>query len=290
MSIFCCKELKGWCKSFTRTELYLSVLEVIFFVVLVASVTFIILHFLACNKNENTHKIEQHKEISNLSSDINEKDNVLYKSTTKKDIKTYTPLPKDIECTWKPSEKTTAVTHYYDPDLTTITSAHQTSQVDKQISSVPPWTSTDIISEDIEYDGKEADKITKGFLLALVKIKPSQDIIFGCTLTIVALSWTITAASCIEAIEEVDSLDSFMMMSNFGEKLAGSIHAVSDVLIHPQYQGINRSYDLAALKSEDNIVKEKSQIVTLPTMVDYLSVTIGEKLSILGYGKYRYIF
>ncbi|CAH2100488.1 unnamed protein product [Euphydryas editha] len=295
MSVICCKEFKAWCKSFTRTEIYLSVCQVLFFVVLIVSLTFTILHFLACNKNEKSQKSKQIIQTTNQSSNINKEEDVLDKSTTEKNIISHTPLPKDIECTWTPSEKTTAASHYYDTDFTLKTTIpYQTSRVlvtsdSNELISTSSWTSTESVNEEIEgsYDGIEADAIKKAYLLALVKIKPSQDITFGCTLTIVALSWAITAASCIEAIEEVDSLDSFVMMKNFGEQVEGSIHVISDILIHPEYQGVNRSYDLAALRSEDSIVKEKSEIITLPTMVDYLSVTIGEKLSILGYGKYR---
>nr|XP_034840880.1 trypsin-4-like [Maniola hyperantus] len=141
----------------------------------------------------------------------------------------------------------------------------------------------------IEYptDGEEIYDSRKHFLLALVKIKPPQDITFGCTLTVVSKYWTLTAASCIEAIEEVDSLDSFVMMQGLGEKQ--NIHPVADVMIHPQYEGVNLTYDLAALKSESSLITKESSAVTLPNMVDYFLVTIGERLTILGYGRFRNI-
>nr|XP_026501230.1 granzyme A-like [Vanessa tameamea] len=287
----CYKEFKGWCKSFTRTETYLSALQLVLLVVFILSFTFTILHFIACFKNKEMSKVKEESEIGTSVTIAEEPTHSDIFTSTKHLTSQTQTLPKDIECTWTPSIKTTAVTHYYDSDLIFNKPDKTPKSGSSDLkSSQQSWPPSDFSTEDNtekSYDGEYVDEVKKGYLLALVKIKPPRDITFGCILTVVAQSWTLTAASCIEAIEEVDSLDSFVIVRGFDEKDEENIYIVSDILIHPQYQGVNATYDLAALKSEENIAKEIDQIVTLPTMVDYFSVTIGETLSILGYGKYR---
>ncbi|XP_050357585.1 serine protease Hayan-like [Nymphalis io] len=302
MSNDCCKDFKGWCKAFTRTETYLSVLQLVFLVIFILSLIFTILHFIACFKNKENSDIAEVIETSTSTTTTGEP---IFEDISTEHLTSQTrTLAKEIKCTWTPSVKTTAVTHYYDSDLISSTSAKDqvlvvSNKTDKNTQksgsselnpSFQSWTPTEFSTDDNtekSYDGEYVDEIKKGYLLALVKIKPPRDITFGCILTIVAKSWTVTAASCIEAIEEVDSLDSFVMVRGFGEKDEENIYIVSDILIHPLYQGVNATYDLAALKSEGSVARETNQIITLPTMVDYFSVTIGESLTILGYGKYR---
>lgn len=271
-----CKELRGWCRSFTKLEAYLSLLQFVFLIILIAFLTFAILHFIVCFKKEEDIEINQTTKIT--SSTIFTEKKITY-TETYQTASTPTPLPKGINCTWKPSVKTTAITHYYDGNQTPT----NTKDTDKLSDTV---TSTGTLIKD-SLDGELVNDIVKGFLLALVKYKPPQDVTFGCTLTIVAEKWTLTAASCIESIEELDSLDSFVMMKGLGEGGQGRLHPVSDIMMHPLYQGVNKSYDLAAIKSEDDLVKVGSIFVTLPTLVDYLTVTIGDKMDLLGFGKFR---
>lgn len=191
-----------------------------------------------------------------------------------------------------------AMTHYYEHSWTQANSVfmeYSDQPVDTLLPMYFEYPLTEVFSNDTLSDNSKLDFFNgveatqeKQFILALVRIRPPQDITFGCILTIITEFWVLTSASCIEAIEEVDSLDSFMMMEGYGELREGRMHMVDDVNIHPWYQGVNRSYDLAALRSEDSLIATGASTVILPTMLDYFVVTLGEKLTILGYGKYRY--
>ncbi|XP_059054669.1 trypsin, alkaline C-like [Achroia grisella] len=279
----CCRRIRGWCRSFTLTEVFLSILEAVLLMVLTAFLIFLILHFLVCS----------------------EKDSFIITATSKADEATpntiskfsFKTVPPHVKCTWNQSHKTAPVTNYYEQDLlqeTKILIEH-TLKPDATISSVYSElpvegvsTSASSNSSDDGSDlsnGKEAVQ-EKQYILALVKIR-SQYITFGCMLTIITEYWVLTAASCIEAIEEVDSLNSFVMMEGYGEVKQGRAHIVNDVRIHPWYQGANMSYDVAALKSEDRLINEGDTGLALSTLLDYYTITLGEKLVLLGYGKYR---
>ncbi|CAH0722103.1 unnamed protein product, partial [Brenthis ino] len=261
-------------------EAYLSLLQFVFLIILIVFLTFAILHFIVCFKKEEDIEINQTTKRT-ASVTLTEKETTY--TVTYQTVRTPTPLPKGITCTWKPSVKTIAITHYYEGNQSPTI---HTKDIYKSSDTA---TSTGILVKDKSLDGELVNDIVKGFLLALVKYKPPQDVTFGCTLTIVAEKWTLTAASCIESIEELDSLDSFVMMKGLGEGGQGRLHAVSDIMMHPLYQGVNKSYDLAAIKSEDDLVKVGNIFVTLPTLVDYLTVTIGDKMDLLGFGKFRNI-
>lgn len=252
----CCKEFKGWCKSFTKLEATLSLVQLTFLVILIAVLTFVILHFVSCSR-DNAKFLKQ-----TIGPEVYE--------TTNKFMSHYETLTTEsVKCTWNPSQKTKALTHYYE---STETEASTKSTV----SSYDELQDGDTLNENID------------FLIALVKYKPPMYITFGCTLTIISTKWTLTAATCIEAIEELDSLDSFVMMEGLGMGSPGKLHAVSDVMIHPQYEGVNKNYDLAAIKSED-IIAKKSKLITLPTLIDHISVTIGENMQLYGFGRFRYV-
>ncbi|XP_045760529.1 brain-specific serine protease 4-like [Maniola jurtina] len=324
----CCKEFTGWCKSFTKTEVFLCVLQAIFLVVFIAFLTFLILHLVVCSKNkgpvetepivntkidptEDTNTDENYKESESSTDSVTTK-NVIHTEnvtnqtetatlTEKSEVTVDTDIPtqastldKAVKCTWKPSEKTKAFTHYYESDQSPMmTTKFDKSVVTKEIDEIAVENNMDSKLDDNKLledstDGEEIHDSRKDFLVALVKIKPPQDVTFGCTLTVVSEYWTLTAASCIEAIEEVDSLDSFVMMRGFKEEKQ-NIHPVADVMIHPQYEGVNLTYDLAALKSETSLLTNRSSVVTLPSMIDYFLITIGERLAILGYGRFRNI-
>ncbi|CAK1547983.1 unnamed protein product [Leptosia nina] len=192
---------------------------------------------------------------------------------------------QNVQCTWEPSQKTESLTHYYytksKPTMLTTTTEFYSKTVNKETK-----IKDDVITLTSIDDGYIEDD-RKSFVVALVKVKPPLNIIFGCTLSVVNSYWTITAASCIESVEEVDSLDSFIIMEGFGEESHGNLHTISDINIHPIYQGNNKSYDIAAIKSEDGMNVLKT--ATLPSSLDYLLINFGEDLSILGFGKFRSI-
>ncbi|XP_045505198.1 thrombin-like enzyme contortrixobin [Colias croceus] len=270
-----CKQFKGWCKSFTKTEVYLTIAQGLLLAGYIAFLTFLILHLIACHKKE----LQQYSVPINVTNKTTESTAKIQTTTTI--LPRYT-LPQNVQCTWDPSYKTEAVTHYY-------YTKHEKFETDYKKLALGNTTKGRDIKKDNAFV-TESDGVTevkrKNFVLALVKIKPPQDVVFGCILTVVNQFWTITAASCIESIEEVDSLDSFVMMEKFGER-HGPIHAVSDVMIHPLYQGTNKSYDLATLKSEDRL--NAGNVATLASILDNLLITLGENLDILGFGKFRSI-
>lgn len=271
MSNECFKHFTGWCKSFTRTEIYLCILQALLLVTFFICLTFLILHLYACFKPDSKYDLNRHTITEEPFTDEGEASSVK--------MATYTPVANATtkHCTWEPSRKTKAVTRYF--DRTTIKS-NEKDKVKKE-----KFESSKFLSLE-DYDSVRADNVTKKFILALVKVKSRNDMIFGCTLTIVSEYWTLTAASCIEAIEEVDALDSFVMMEGLGEG-DDTNHEVSDIFIHPRYQGTNYSYDLAALKSEDSILRGDQLFLTMATVVDYLMIPIGERLTVLGHGNYR---
>lgn len=233
-----------------------------------------------------------------------------------------TTFNKTLECTWSPSYKTDAATRFF--EILSVSSTIDTTTIaDKVLESTAKHfeyfnsdggdvnSNTDFdeaatvktdngpgfISNNVdllenkeemsaESDGEEVGDEASTVVLALVKVKPPTDLIFGCILTIITKHWTLTAASCIESIEEMDTLDAFVMMEDYGLVKKGRSHEVSDVEIHPFYEGVNRSYDLAALKTESNLLKRSMQ-VELPALFDHFMITIGEEFYILGYGPFR---
>ncbi|KAM3956610.1 uncharacterized protein ACR2FA_006573 [Aphomia sociella] len=282
MCYVCCKEFRGWCKSFTKTETMLSIIEGVLLLILTIFLIFLILHLLACSKEERL--LENDPTVATQSS----KDDLQTTST----ISTYQTVPPHIMCTWELLKTTEAITHYYELDQRNTATEYSTRPVGTSYSTYTVSPVTDDFKNDSFInnvsdwsDGVEAVD-EKQFMLALVKIRPPRDITFGCILTVITEYWVLTAASCIEAIEEIDSLDSFVMMKGYGESKLGRSHTVDDVRIHPWYQGINKSYDLAALKSEDSLINKGDSAVILSTMLDYFMITLGEKLTLLGYGRY----
>lgn len=228
-------------------------------------------------------------------------------------------MTTDLECSWHPSKKTIAPTHYYfknrlstEPlflkrkqtskegakpvkmdgrdDTIMDYDNMDTSQANEksldELRKEPEPAGLDALAYDDQSDGEESVPLYKSFVLALVKVKPSGEVQFGCTLTAVTAYWTLTAASCIESIEEVDSLDAFVMMEGYGEHEPGRTYAVSDVQVHPTYQGANRSHDLAALRSEERL-RRVAAGARLPSLVDYYAVTAAERLTALGFGSFR---
>lgn len=233
---------------------------------------------------------------------------------------TPTHTTSDLECSWHPLEKTVAPTHYYLKDKLSMSSDFIKRKLSKETgtsvlkidgkddtvmdyanmdASQASGTSNeksfggfgkelglDALAYDDQSDGEESPVLYKNFVLALVKVKPSREVQFGCILTAISAYWTLTAASCIESIEEVDSLDTFVMMEGYGDYDPGRTYAVSDVQVHPLFQGANRSHDLAALRSEERL-RRVAAGARLPTLLDYYTLTAAERLTVLGFGSFR---
>lgn len=309
-----CKEFKGWCQSFTKAERALTVLEAVLLVVLVIFLIFLILHLLACStptfepQYEETKKYDEYEYTENSVGPTKHTTLRTKPITTKLTTSTATgtettsttrqTIDPGIECSWTPSAKTTALTHYYEKNAILTTRV-----LDKKLANTKPkinvrfTTKSNRVDTKLEHnvnfievdrsDGEHADALENKYILSLVKLKPPNGVVFGCILTIINEYWMLTSASCIEAVEEVDSLDSFVIMEDYGTSYNGKIHSVFDVQIHPFYQGMNKSYDLAVIKSESGLLNGKA--VELPTTLDNSIITIGERFNLLGFGTYRYI-
>lgn len=286
-----CKEFTGWCRSFTRKEVGLSALEALLLALLIGFIVFLTLHLLVCS--EKKAKVDQviHPPAENKPGWPNAP--ILIPVPTTKGFNSApsgstTTLSPDIECTWEPSKKTPATARYY-----------WTPRTDR-IKYVPQSEGLAYgeVFDGVEYeddidenpDGVDAPRRYKDFVAALVKLKLPADVTYGCILTKVTRYWTLTAASCIESIEEVDTLDSFFISETFGEVKQGMSHELADVRIHPLYQGMNRTYDLAALRSADALAPDPARLPRLPTVLEYFMVGLGEKFIILGHGGYRQVY
>ncbi|XP_028175043.1 uncharacterized protein LOC114363509 [Ostrinia furnacalis] len=264
-----CKEFRGWCKSFTRTEALLSILEAILLSVFVAFLTFLIMHYLACSEPEIRQVSIPPTEFPSFSSSVS-------KSTR-------TTLSADVQCTWKPSQKTAATTHYYEDGAP---AAGAGSTPGSASADEPNPLRLEVPAATEDSDGEEVDEGAASFVLALVKIRPAHEPQFGCALTAVSRRWALTAASCVEAVEEADSLDAFAMCEGAGP-WRGAAHAVAAVRVHPGYARAGRARDLAALRSDTPLGLGPLGAPRLPTVLDHSLVTIGERFSLLGYGKFR---
>ncbi|XP_049698765.2 uncharacterized protein LOC110383099 [Helicoverpa armigera] len=312
MCYVCCKELKGWCNSFTRAEGLLSLLEAIFLVVFFSFFIFLILHFVACPTYPEGITEEHPKITEATTSTIVVVTTASYppitgaftgaeSSSSTGSTGSTSTLPPDVECTWEASRQTSAGTHYY------LTTEPRSSRRQTDTPSTRYVEDEDITAETLDIfnstlkpphdydddqfvepvDGEPADDTYKSQVVALVKLKPLGDVTFGCILTKVTKFWTLTAASCIESIEEVDSLDSFVMIEQFGEAAASRPRGVADVRVHPQFRaaGRSREHDLAALRAHRAL--RAGAAPRLPALPDYFLVAIGERFHILGYGGFR---
>lgn len=320
MSNVCCKEFTGWVKSFTKLERSLTVLEALLLVVLVALLILLILHLVVCSKPDyRVDDIQTTKDItygtkngdrSTSVISISETRHPRFHTTSINNNKTFVSVSVSsneeatVKCSWTPSDKTTAAVYYYENgsihDIHKVVTSTQHSRTlpatDHDITGIvhPEYTATDTSLEEIEQliideqsDGEEAKQEYKAHMVALIKLQPPKDAIFGCILTIVSDYWTLTAASCIEAIEETDSLDSFVMMENYGNNMRESLVAVNDVQIHPLYEGKNKSYDLAMLRSGTSLTRANGAPVELASLLDYALLTLAQRFIILGYGPFR---
>ncbi|CAH0699416.1 unnamed protein product [Spodoptera exigua] len=271
----CCKELKGWCKSFTRTEGLLTILEAVLLIVFIGFFVFLVLHFVACRiHSEDATYFDKNETDSSTAPVV----------TTTSSSNASSILPPDVECTWKPSQRTTARTRYY------VTSSN-TTQTSSSTTNLGIFGEASELSHFYdEYgflensNGEPAEDIYRNQVVALVKFKPNGEVTFGCILTKITQFWTLTAASCITSVKEVDSLDSFVMIEQFGEADQSQARSVAGVHLHPRHQ--SRRHDLAALRSA-RALRSRAPLLRLPHMLDYFLIALGERLFILGYGGYR---
>lgn len=273
----CCKEFRGWCRSFTRTEALLSFLEAFLLLVFIGFLIFLILHLIVCYKPDNSDGIIPVTQTVTTP---------YFESENRKQT-----LSPDVQCTWEPSQKTEATTHYYEnaPPGRSTAKMRPNQTASKNKIYAPEIVKHDEITVPVgmeDSDGEEVEQGVDNFLLALVKMHPMRESTFGCVLTAVSQHWALTAASCIEAVEEVDSLDAFVMLEGYSTD-AGVKHAVADVRVHPEYVRAGHSRDLAALRSEDALAAGPLGMLRLPTALDHLFITIGERLTVIGYGKFR---
>uniref|UniRef100_A0A2A4JVI4 Peptidase S1 domain-containing protein n=1 Tax=Heliothis virescens TaxID=7102 RepID=A0A2A4JVI4_HELVI len=317
MCYVCCKELKGWCKSFTRTEGLLSILEAILLVVFFSFFIFLILHFVACPTYPEVITEEPPEIIPEATTSTvvvvtiasrpvtaaSRPVTVVVSTTTELSSSSgsTSTLPPDVECTWEPSRQTSAATHYYLEIETRSSRRTETPSSRSTEDEVLTEETLEIFNSTLEpphdfdddefvepADGEPADDTYKSQIVALVKLKPLGDVTFGCILTKITKFWTLTAASCLESIEEVDSLDSFVMIEQFGEAAASRPRGVADVRVHPQFRGAggrSRAHDLAALRAHRAL--RPAAPPRLPALLDYFLVAIGERFHILGYGGFR---
>ncbi|XP_063633445.1 transmembrane protease serine 9-like [Cydia splendana] len=270
----CWEEFKGWLKAFTPVETFLTILEALLLVVLIVFMVFLILHFLSCR--------------GELESSTLDSDTASNTTTVAPRYSTRRPTGIHNDTTGRKTRPTCTYTKEQKSTLAT-TSANETTassspySTDVPITYATPTHPDQIVS--IESDGELAVEDERRHVMALVKIKPSG-VTFGCILTVVAERWVLTAASCLDSIEEVDSLDNFVIMDNYDALNKGRSHAVSDVRVHPLYEGGNKSYDLALLRSEDGLDRPPVKIASL---LIYFKLPMGEAGNILGFGRFRTI-
>ncbi|XP_063372564.1 transmembrane protease serine 9-like [Cydia amplana] len=271
----CWEEFKGWLKAFTPVETFLTVLEALLLAVLIVFIVFLVLHFLSCRGELESRQSSTLDPAFHITTGA---PRFSTRSVTAGSHNDTTGRKTRPTCTYTKEPKSTLAT----------TSANETSASSSPyLTDVPTYatpTHPDQIVP-IESDGELAVEDERSHVMALVKIKPSG-VTFGCILTVVAERWVLTAASCLDSIEEVDSLDNFVIMENYDALNKGRSHAVSDVRVHPLYEGGNKSYDLALLRSEDGLGRPP---VKMASLLDYFKLPMGEAGNILGFGRFRTI-
>ncbi|KAJ2946780.1 hypothetical protein O0L34_g12844 [Tuta absoluta] len=295
----CWKEFKGWCKSFTRTEVLLGILEAILLILFLLFLIFLIMHLIVCaswvTKSDPTCPATTtipDKVFSSVAPNDSQLVNDNQPTNTKEPVTNPSTLGPEIKCTWEPSKKTEAAVHYYEDQTTSsplIVKLALTKKITVKDGTVVlnADSTLDKYAFDEQSDGEEPGEQYKSSVLAVVKLHPPSDVTFGCIVAVISEHWTLTAASCVDAVEEIDSLDNFVLMERYGEARRGRTHTIADVQIHPLYQGANHSYDVAALRSETSL--RPATAFALPSIIDYCLVTVGERFSILGFGNFRTI-
>ncbi|XP_049888021.1 uncharacterized protein LOC126382255 [Pectinophora gossypiella] len=294
------QEFKRWIKAFTRIEVLLAILEGILLVGCIAFLAFLIMHFIVCppkldkqssDTNQpgfepwsNTTEAEEGADANDTTAPLRPptSSGAVPPSTQHTHAGTFAP---GVKCTWERSRKTAALTHYYEHDKnstqTTVTFKPQVLTTKaKAVEDV------DSLAMDDQSDGEQSRDTFRSALLALVRYTRDDDETFGCTLVAVTEYWALTAASCLEAVEEVDSLDNYVMTERYGDAARGRTHALADVRPHPQFAGRDPRYDLAALRSDAPFRAVNTP--RLPDLLDYFLITMGERLSLFGFGPFRW--
>ncbi|XP_041974086.1 uncharacterized protein LOC121729593 [Aricia agestis] len=261
MSYDCGKALRGWCRSFTKTERWLTVLEAIFLVVFISFLTYLILHLLVCSCMVDNTEIH---EASTGAEYVTAGD---FATTHRIEVATSEENTDGRSCSWTPSYKTEAANrHFLDGRGELQTPAFKLLSKTKL---------NHLLSYDAP-DEADIETVETGLVLALVRVQP---LTFGCILSVVSECWTITTASCYDSIKISRHREQFVMIGDRGDLKSG--HNVLEVKMHPKYRSNSTYYDLCALKSNTSLGKEKFLI--LPTPIDYLLTVIGDRLTAFGY-------
>lgn len=313
-----CANIWTWCKSFTKTERALVLIELLLIIVFIGFLVFIILHLIVCGEksksnndfttppniiiepDENTSSSESEFSIEDTSISENtntytdtetiythgintnidaqntktsaHSDNEISITYTGEVTYTYdttveyvaTSKPsssrRNIKCTWKPSLKTEASRYF----LNYFT--HNNKIISTIKTKYEPYST----------------RVENKFLCALVKILSSNDVKFGCVLTVISKFWTITTAHCLDDIQKHDTLKSYVIMTDY-EKENVDTFSIIDIQISSQTITRKGVY-LAAIKSNSPLGLEG---VPLANNLDYILLTIGNRFTILGYSNLR---
>ncbi|KAF9795567.1 hypothetical protein SFRURICE_004939 [Spodoptera frugiperda] len=246
------KEVKGWCKSFTRTEGLLTILEAVLLIVFIGFFVFLVLHFVAC---------QIHFEVLNTEfGDVT----VPTVTTTASPIVTSpivtSTLSPDVECTWEPSQKTTAHTRHYVTDSYTADVGHYTRRIsttpfDETLKPLHYYDDDEFLENS---NGESASDIYKNQVVALVKFKPPGD----------------------------------LYRFHRGSGLAGLVYYDRTVrrggaVAAAQRGGRAPAPALPGTLRSARALRARAPLLSLPRMIDYFLVALGERLLILGYGGYR---
>lgn len=261
MCNICCHEFYGWCKSFTKIERVLVIVESALLIVFLSFLVFLILHLNVCSRRDELAIITVDIKIIEKSSNVTEE---IHNEKT-----------DTADCTKKSSETTVLPT---DPTHTSVL----TTKI------IATFVTEDLINNtnhERDSDGEEVFK--NNLVLALLKVDTSKphEVIFKCVVTILSKYWSVTAASCLED-SDLESLETLFMRKSMYEDVVS--YPVSEILIHPLYEKYNDKSDLAVLKTNDPIQYDNVNGIVLATILDYLLTVPGDRLTILVYGKFRY--
>ncbi|XP_037964483.2 trypsin 3A1-like [Plutella xylostella] len=260
------KEFKGWLQAFTNTEKALSLLFFVLLVVFLVLLVFVIVHLSICPEKLETEE---------------------FSSTTESTTGTISEATVDKETEGQQHSSPTtpwSVTPDNDTDVATAATDVTIGPGDTCTWGRRTSTATRYLEEAAgAAPGAGAGELAR-YTLALVQLRPRRGGTFGCTATAVAPRWALTAASCLHAIQEEDSLDGLVLRGAWRGAWGAGVAAVR---VHPQYHGSVQARDAAALRAAAPLLPPGAPPVPRASLLDYLLVTIGERFTLLGYGKFR---
>ncbi|CAG9133687.1 unnamed protein product [Plutella xylostella] len=261
------KEFKGWLQAFTNTEKALSLLFFVLLVVFLVLLVFVIVHLSICPELE----------IEEFSKTTESTTSTISEATVDKETEGQQHSSPTTPWSVTPDNDTDVATAATDVTIgpgDTCTWGRRTSTATRYLEEAAGATPG---------AGAGADELAR-YTLALVQLRPRRGGTFGCTATAVAARWALTAASCLHAIQEEDSLDGLVLRGAWRGAWGAGVAAVR---VHPQYHGSVRARDAAALRAAAPLLPPGAPPVPRASLLDYLLVTIGERFTLLGYGKFR---